>query len=73
MADAAYSFFFIAVLLGTASLFHLTLQREWHRIRAALRGERVDGLVLPETAGRVMVWERPQPILQPVHISICRL
>jgi hypothetical protein len=73
MADAAYSLFFVAVLLGGASFIHVTVQREWRRIRAALHAERFEELARPATAGSVRIWERPQPILEPVTISICRL
>ena len=73
MADAAYSLFFVSVLLGGASFIHLTVQREWRRISAALHSERFEEVDLPATAGSVRTWERPQPILEPVTISICRL
>jgi hypothetical protein len=73
MADAAYSLFFVAIILGGASFLQLTLQREWSRIRAALNGERFAEVDLPATAGSVRTWERRQPILEPVTISICRL
>ena len=73
MADAAYSLFFVSVLLGGASFMHVTVQREWRRIRAALNAERFEEVALPATAGSVRIWERPQPILEPVTISICRL
>ena len=73
MADAAYSIFFAAVLLGGASSLHLTIRREWHRIAAALRGEVPEFVLLPESTGTVTSWERPHPILQPVEISICRI
>ena len=73
MADAAYSLFFAAVLLGGASFLQLTLRREWQRIAAALRCEVPEAVVLPESAGTVTAWERPHPILQPVEISICRI
>ena len=75
MIDAAYTFFFVAVLLGGASFLHLSIRHERERICAALRGEQpeVEVLVLPPTAGQVVAWERPQPILKPVEISICRI
>ncbi len=73
MADAAYTVFFAAVLLGGGSFLHLSLRREWKRIAAALRGEMPDAVILPASAGTVIAWERPQPILQPVEISICRI
>lgn len=73
MADAAYSLFFVSVLLGGASFIHVTVQREWRRIMAALHSERFEEVDLPATAGSVRTWERPQPILEPVTISICRL
>lgn len=73
MADAAYSVFFAAVLVGGASFLHLSLRREWQRIAAALRGDMPEVVYLPETAGTVTSWERPHPILQPVEISICRI
>ena len=75
MADAAYTFFFVAVLLGGASFLHLSVRHEWERICAALRGERLEEevLTLPPTAGQVVAWERSQPILKPVEISICRI
>ena len=73
MADAAYATFFVAVLLGGVSFLHLSFQREWRRIAAALQAERFQEVELPPTAGQVNVWERRQPILQPVRISICRI
>ena len=73
MADAAYTIFFVAVVVGGASFLHLSLQREWGRIQAALRGERFVELPVPPTAGQVSISERAQPILQPAEISICRI
>ena len=73
MADAAYSVFFAAVLLGGASFLHISLRREWQRIGAALRCEALEIIVLPASAGTVTAHERPQPILRPVEISICRI
>ena len=74
MADAAYASFFVAVLLGSASLLHVTLQREWRRISAALRREPLnDASILTFTPGDVSVRETLHPALQPVTISICRI
>jgi hypothetical protein len=73
MADAAYSVFFAAVLLGGASFLHVTISQEWKRISAALRGEAIGRGPLPESFGQVTATERPQPILRPVEISICRI
>jgi hypothetical protein len=73
MADLAYAFFFVAILLGAASFLHVSLQREWRRIAAALNSRHFQEVDLSPNAGQVNVRERPQPILQPVRISICRL
>ena len=73
MADAAYSVFFAAVLIGGASFLHLSLRRDWQRIAAALRGDMPEVIFLPASAGTVTSWERTHPILQPVEISICRI
>jgi len=73
MADAAYASFFVAVLLGSVTFLHVLMQREWRRISAALHREHFEDVPVSPTAGQVNVWERQQPILQPVRISICRL
>ena len=74
MADAAYASFFVAVLLGSASLLHLTLQHEWRRISAALRREPLDEpMIVTLAADDVSVREKLHPALEPVTISICRI
>lgn len=73
MPDTAYAVFFVAVILGSAFILYLSLRRDWDDILSALRGE-LPVRPLPEPSfGQVSVWERPQPILQPVEISICRI
>lgn len=73
MADAAYIVFFATVFVGGASFLHLSLAREWQRIAAAWRGEWFEDVQVTATAGQVSVSERPQPVLAPVSISICRI
>lgn len=73
MPDTAYAVFFLAVLLGSAQALYFTLKPEWLNFVGALRGELPDPQELPPTAGKVHVWERHQPILQPVVINICRI
>lgn len=73
MADAAYIVFFSAVFVGGASFLHLSLKKEWDRVAAAWRGEWFEEVEVTPTAGQICISARPQPILEPVSISICRI
>ena len=73
MSEAAYALFFVVVLLGCAFVLFHSLKSEWGRMAAALRGELPDEPEASPSCGEIHVWERHQPILQPVTISICRI
>jgi hypothetical protein len=73
MPDTAYAFFFVAVLLGSAVALFLSLIPELPKILAALRAELPEEAEAEPSFAHVNVWERHQPILQPVSISICRI
>ena len=73
MSEAAYPLFFAVVLLGSAFALFQSLRSDWERIAAALRRELPDEPEPSPSCGEIHVWERHQPILQPVTISICRI
>jgi hypothetical protein len=73
MADAAYTIFFAAIFVGGSSFLHLFAVKEWPRVAAALRGERFDEVPVAPNRGQISIVERPQPILKPATISICRI
>ena len=73
MPDTAYAFFFVAVLLVSAVALFFSLVPEWPRILAALRADMPQDPEVEPSLAHVSIWERHQPILQPVMISICRI
>lgn len=73
MPDTAYAFFFVAVLLGSAVALFLSLIPELPKIMSALRADLSEEAEPEPSFVQVNVWERHQPILQPVSISICRI